>query len=76
MADLMRLKGVGKQFAELLEAAGVDTVKELKGRKPGNLAARMAEVNEARNLCNAVPAESVVAGWIEQAKQLPAVLRY
>jgi predicted flap endonuclease-1-like 5' DNA nuclease len=76
MADLMRIKGVGKQFSELLEAAGVDTVKELKTRNAANLAARMAEVNEAKNLCNAVPAESVVAGWVEQAKQLPAMLSY
>ena len=76
MADLMRIKGVGKQFSELLEAAGVDTVKELKTRNATNLAARMAEVNLTKNLCNAMPAESVVAGWVEQAKQLPAMLSY
>lgn len=76
MADLMRIKGVGKQYAELLEAAGVDTVKELKQRVAANLAAKMAEVNAARKLTRAVPAEKMVAGWIDQAKALPPALSY
>jgi predicted flap endonuclease-1-like 5' DNA nuclease len=76
MADLMRINGVGKQFAELLEAAGVDTVKELRNRKAGNLAARMAEVNAQKKLTRAVPTETMVAGWIEAAKALPPVLTY
>lgn len=76
MADLMRIKGVGKQYAELLEAAGVDTVKELKQRVPANLAAKMAEVNASRKLTRAVPAEKMVAGWIDQAKTLPPALSY
>ncbi|BCX16753.1 MAG: ferredoxin [Geminicoccaceae bacterium] len=76
MADLMRIKGVGKQYAELLEAAGVDTVKELKQRVPANLAAKMAEVNAARKLTRAVPAEKMVARWIEQAKSLPPALSH
>lgn len=76
MADLMRIRGVGKQYAELLEAAGVDTVKELKQRVAKNLATRMAEVNAARKLTRAVPAEKMVAGWIEQAKGLPPTLSY
>lgn len=69
-ADLMRVNGVGKQFAELLEAAGVDTVKELRTRNAANLTATMKEVNEAKKLARTSPAESVVAGWIEAAKQL------
>lgn len=69
-ADLMRLNGVGPQFAELLEAAGVDTVKELRGRRADNLAAKMAEVNEAKNLANRTPNEDMVSGWIEEAKTL------
>lgn len=76
MADLMRIKGVGKQYAELLEAAGVDTVKELKQRVAKNLAAKMAEINAERKLARAVPAEKMVAGWIEQAKNLPPMLSY
>lgn len=76
MADLMRIKGIGKQYAELLEAAGVDTVKELKQRVAANLAAKMAEVNAARKLTRAVPAAKMVAGWIDQAKTLPPALSY
>ncbi|MCB9847635.1 MAG: DUF4332 domain-containing protein [Phycisphaeraceae bacterium] len=76
MADLYRINGVGSEFSELLEASGVDTVKELKHRVPANLAAKMAEVNAAKNLTRTVPSESVVAGWIEQAKTLPAVVEY
>ena len=76
MADLMRVKGVGKQFAELLEAAGVDTVKELRTRNPGNLATRMAEVNAEKKLTRAVPTETMVAGWIEAAKSMTPILTY
>ena len=76
MADLMRIKGVGKQFSELLEAAGVDTVKELKARNPQNLAAAMAKVNEEKKLTRTVPAEKMVIGWVDQAKQLPPALSY
>lgn len=76
MADLMRIKGVGRQYAELLEAAGVDTVRELGTRSPRNLAARMREVNEQRRLCRALPPESVVRRWIEQARTLPPVVSH
>jgi predicted flap endonuclease-1-like 5' DNA nuclease len=76
MADLMRLKGVGKQYAELLEAAGVDTVKELKHRNAANLAAKMKEVNEAKKISGNAPTEEMVGGWIAQAKELPAVMAY
>ena len=76
MADLMRIKGVGKQFAELLEAAGVDTVKELKTRNAGNLAARMAEVNAEKKLTRAVPTETMVRGWIAEAKAMAPILTY
>jgi len=70
MADMMRVSGVGPQFAELLEASGVDTVKELQHRKPENLATKMREVNEAKKLAKASPSASVVERWVEQAKQL------
>ncbi|MEI2384591.1 DUF4332 domain-containing protein [Breoghania sp. JC706] len=76
MADLMRIKGVGEEYSELLEAAGVDTVKELKMRRPDNLAAKMAEVNEAKKLVRQVPSESQVTAWVEEAKSLPPMMTY
>lgn len=69
-ADLMRISGVGSQFSELLEMAGVDTVKELKMRKADNLAATMAEVNRQKKLARTSPSAAIVAGWIEQAKTM------
>ncbi|MGF1462405.1 MAG: DUF4332 domain-containing protein [Maricaulaceae bacterium] len=76
MADLMRIKGVGEEYSELLEVAGVDTVKELKHRNAANLTAKMAEVAEEKGLVRRPPSESEVARWIEQAQSLPAVLTY
>ncbi|NBN62966.1 DUF4332 domain-containing protein [Microvirga tunisiensis] len=76
MSDLMRIKGVAEEYSELLEAAGVDTVKELKHRVPANLAAKMAEVNEARKLVRQVPSEKMVEKWVEEAKALPAIMSY
>lgn len=75
-ADLFRVKGVGPQFAELLEAAGVDTVKELQHRVPDNLAEKMAAVNEKRNLVNRIPSAKQLAQWIEAAKKLESVMKY
>lgn len=75
-ADLFRIKGVAGQFAELLEAAGVDTVKELRHRVAANLHAKLVEVNEAKNLCNRVPAESEIVKMIEQAKELEPKMTY
>jgi predicted flap endonuclease-1-like 5' DNA nuclease len=69
-ADLIRIKGVGPQFAELLEAAGVDTVKELRNRNAANLAARLIEINEAKNIAGTTPTAKQVEGWIEEAKTL------
>lgn len=70
MADLMRISGVGEEYSELLEAAGVDTVKELKHRNADNLAEKMQEVNEAKKLTRQVPSSGQVAKWIEQAGSL------
>lgn len=70
MADLMRISGVAGEYAELLEAAGVDTVKELRHRKADNLAAKMKEVNEQKKLTRVVPSETQVAKWVEQAKAM------
>src|SRR5688572_24887028 len=69
-ADLMRLDGVGPQTAELLEAAGVDSVPELAQRNAANLAAKMDEVNAQKNLVNRVPNEPAIAKWIVEAKSL------
>ena len=76
MADLMRISGVGEEFSELLEAAGVDTVKELRNRNAENLAAKMAEVNEEKKLTRAVPSASQVEKWVEQAKTLDPKITY
>lgn len=75
-ADLFRIKGVAGQFAELLEASGVDTVKELRHRVAANLQPKLVEINDARGLCNRVPSVSEVEKMIEQAKDLPPVLSY
>lgn len=69
-ADLIRIKGIGPQYAELLEAAGVDTVKELRHRNAANLAAKLIEINEAKNIAGTTPNEKQVEGWIEEAKTL------
>lgn len=76
MVDLYRINGVGSEYAELLEAAGVDTVPELARRKPDNLTTAMAEVNAARNLVRRLPTATSVAQWVEQAKTLPRMLEY
>lgn len=70
MADLFRIKGVASQYAELLVAAGVDTVKELRHRNPENLAAKMSEVNETKNLVRKAPTTAVVSKWVGQSKRL------
>jgi hypothetical protein len=76
VADRMRIKGVRREYAELLQAAGVDTVKELKYRNPGNLARAMADANKKRKLVRLLPSEQVVVRWIENAKKLPLKITY
>jgi len=75
-ADLFRIKGVGPQFSELLEAAGVDTVKELRNRNAENLYAKLVEVQAEKKITRAVPALKQVSNFIEQAKNLPPVITY
>ncbi|MCM1448720.1 MAG: DUF4332 domain-containing protein [Clostridiales bacterium] len=75
-ADLFRINGVAGQFAELLEAAGVDTIKELRHRVAINLVDKMKEVNYQRNLCNRVPSVAEVQRMIDQAKELEPRLKY
>ena len=69
-ADLFRISGIAGQYAELLEGAGVDTVKELRNRNADNLAAKMLEINEQKKLVRRPPSVKVVSGWVEQAKSL------
>ncbi len=76
MADLMRISGVGEEYSELLEAAGVDTVKELRNRNAENLAAAMAKVNEEKKLTRAAPSATVVTKWVEQAKTLDPLITH
>ena len=75
-ADLFRIKGVGPQFAELLEASGVDTVKELKHRVPENLTAKLQEVNDQKHLVRRVPALKEVIKMVNQAKELEPKMTY
>jgi predicted flap endonuclease-1-like 5' DNA nuclease len=76
MADLFRIKGIASQFAELLKAAGVDTVKELRNRNAENLHAKLTEVQAAKKITKAVPALSQISGFIEQAAALEPVVTH
>lgn len=75
-ADLYRIKGVGQEYSDLLEAAGVDTVVELAQRKAENLYAKMVEVNTAKKLVRKMPTQAQVAAWVESAKALPRAVSY
>ncbi|MFA0963159.1 DUF4332 domain-containing protein [Roseivirga sp. BDSF3-8] len=76
MADLFRIKGVGEEISELLEAAGVDTVKELRNRVAANLHKKMAEVNEQKKLVRQIPSESQVQGFVNHAKELEPMVSH
>ncbi len=75
-ADLARIKGVGEEYADLLECAGVDTVPELANRNAANLYKKMTEVNEEKKLVRKAPTESQVEDWVGQAKKLPRAVNY
>ncbi len=75
-ADLFRIKGVARQYAELLEAAGVDSVKELKTRRADALSQALRQLNEEKKLCKVSPSIAVVRKWIDQAKTLQAKITY
>jgi predicted flap endonuclease-1-like 5' DNA nuclease len=76
MADLFRINGIASQFAELLKAAGVDTVKELRTRNPENLHKALTETNEAKKLTRVVPALSQIEDFINQAKSLEPIVTH
>lgn len=75
-ADLFRIKGIAGQFAELLEASGVDTVKEFRHRIASNLHPKLEAVNEEKHLCRRIPSESELEKMIEQAKELEPMITY
>ncbi len=75
-ADLARVNGIGDQYADLLEAAGVDTVPELAQRNAENLYAKLVEVNEDHILVDRLPSTGDVADWVKEAKALPRALHY
>ncbi len=76
LADLFRIKGIGSEYSDLLEEAGVDTVAELATRKAENLTQKILAVNAAKKLVRRPPTQDMVADWIEQAKKLPRVVTY
>jgi predicted flap endonuclease-1-like 5' DNA nuclease len=75
-ADLCRVKGVGGEYSELLEAAGVDSVPELAQRNAANLTAAMTKANEEKKLVRSLPSETQVTDWVAQAKELPRVVTH
>lgn len=75
-ADLFRIKGIGTQYADLLENAGVDSVPELAQRNPENLLEKLQEVNDSKNLVRAMPYLKQVQKWVLRAKELPRVVSH
>jgi predicted flap endonuclease-1-like 5' DNA nuclease len=75
-ADLYRIKGIGSEYSDLLEAAGVDTVVELSKRRPDNLTEKMVDVNIEKRLVRRIPTQQMVEGWIAEAKTLPRIVNY
>lgn len=76
MADMMRINGVGGQFAELLKATGVDTVKELRTRNPENLTTALGEMNDTKKLCKTNPSLSMVTKWVDEAKGMEPMVTH
>lgn len=76
LADLFRIQGVGEEYSDLLEEAGVDTVVELAQRRPENLYAALSEAKDRRRLVRRLPGLKQVESWVAQAKRLPRVLKY
>ena len=75
-ADLFRIQGIGGEYSDLLEEAGVDTVPELATRNPQNLHQKLTEINDQKKLVRQLPSAAQVGNWVEQAKQLPRVVTY
>ncbi|HEY46189.1 MAG: ferredoxin [Anaerolineae bacterium SM23_ 63] len=76
LADLMRIKGIGEEYSDLLEEAGVDTVKELRVRRPDHLYQAIIKANEVKRLVRRVPSQRAVKNWVQQAKKLPPLVTH
>lgn len=76
LSDLMRIRGIGEEYSDLLEEAGVDTVVELARRNPDNLYAKVVEINEEKNLVRRTPTLDAIKDWVEEAKTLPRKVEY
>ena len=76
LSDLFRIKGVGSEYSDLLEEAGVDTVVELSKRVPKNLYDKMVETNDQKKLVRKLPSESQITDWVDQAKKLDRKVKY
>ena len=76
LADLMRIKGIGEEYSDLLEEAGVDTVRELRNRVPEHLYEALVRTNEAKRLVRRLPTLGMVRDWVQQAKLLPPKVVY
>ena len=76
LSDLFRIKGVGSEYSDLLEEAGVDTIVELSKRVPKNLFEKMVEINDKKKLVRKMPTEAQVGDWVDQAKKLPRMVSY
>lgn len=74
--DLYRISGVGEEYADLLEEAGVDTIVELSRRNPANLRIKLEAINEEQGLVRRLPSEDRLAAWIKEAQDLPRVVKY
>jgi predicted flap endonuclease-1-like 5' DNA nuclease len=75
-ADLMRVKGIGSEYADLLEVAGVDTIRELRRRNPANLLETLVVLNTRKRLVRRLPTEGMVSGWIDEAKVVDPIVTY
>ncbi|MGI9648706.1 MAG: DUF4332 domain-containing protein [Acidimicrobiia bacterium] len=75
-ADLMRVKGIGEEYSDLLEAAGVETCKELRNRNPASLLGKMTQVNSKKRLVRRLPTEVMVKRWVDHAKELPPAVSH
>lgn len=75
-ADLMRVKGIGREYSDLLGATGVETVRELRTRKPANLHSRLVKVNEKKHLVRRLPTTEMVEGWVAHASKLNSQVKY
>jgi predicted flap endonuclease-1-like 5' DNA nuclease len=75
-ADLMRIKGIGEEYSDLLDAAGVETCKELRNRNAQSLLGKMTQINSKKRLVRRLPTEVMVKRWVEHAKELPPAVSH